>query len=123
MVLLDTGFPGTSIEIYSDDADGETRTRKPSVINRALAHHLHLSFCKSVYYFIICHISLTSHKETRVVLLDTGTPGTSREDRVRMLMERFKPTTPRLVSISILTVPPLLIPGVPVSSRTIVLLK
>ena len=28
MVLLDTGTPGTSREIYSEDADGETRTRK-----------------------------------------------------------------------------------------------
>ena len=34
MVLLDTGNPGTSREIYSEDADGETRTRNPSVINR-----------------------------------------------------------------------------------------
>ena len=32
MVLLDTGTPGTSREIYSEDADGETRTRNPSVI-------------------------------------------------------------------------------------------
>ena len=27
MVLLDTGTPGTSREIYSDDADDGTRTR------------------------------------------------------------------------------------------------
>ena len=33
VVLLDTGTPGTSREIYSQDADGETRTRNPSVIN------------------------------------------------------------------------------------------
>ena len=33
MVLLDTGTPGASREIYSEDADGETRTRNPSVIN------------------------------------------------------------------------------------------
>ena len=26
MVLLDTGTPGTSREIYSEDANGETRT-------------------------------------------------------------------------------------------------
>ena len=32
MVLLDTGTPGTSREIYSEDADGENRTRNPSVI-------------------------------------------------------------------------------------------
>ena len=30
MVLLDTGTPGTNREIYSEDADGETRTRNPS---------------------------------------------------------------------------------------------
>ena len=29
MVLLDTGTPGTSREIYSEDTDGETRTRNP----------------------------------------------------------------------------------------------
>ena len=32
----DTGTPGTSIKIYSKDADGEIRTRNPSVINRVL---------------------------------------------------------------------------------------
>ena len=31
MVLLNTGTAGTSREIYSEDTDGETRTRKPSV--------------------------------------------------------------------------------------------
>ena len=36
MVLLDTETPGTSREIYSEDADGETRTRNSSVINRVL---------------------------------------------------------------------------------------
>ena len=39
VVLLDTGTPGTSREIYSEDADGETRTHKPSV----LAIELHSS--------------------------------------------------------------------------------
>ena len=29
VVLLDTETPGTSREIYSEDADGETRTRNP----------------------------------------------------------------------------------------------
>ena len=29
MVLLDTGSPGTSREIFGEDADGETRTRNP----------------------------------------------------------------------------------------------
>ena len=36
VALLDTGTPGTSREIYSEDADGETRTCNPSVINRVL---------------------------------------------------------------------------------------
>ena len=38
VVLLDTGTPtpGTSTEIYSEDADDGTRTRNPSVINRVL---------------------------------------------------------------------------------------
>ena len=33
VVLLDTGTPGTSREIYGENADGQTRTRNPSVIN------------------------------------------------------------------------------------------
>ena len=36
VVLLDTGTSGNSREIYSEDADGATRTRNPSVINRVL---------------------------------------------------------------------------------------
>ena len=36
VVLLDTRTPGTSTEIFSEDADGETRTRNPSVINQVL---------------------------------------------------------------------------------------
>ena len=36
VVLLDTGAPGTSREIYSEDADDENRTHNPSVINRLL---------------------------------------------------------------------------------------
>ena len=36
VVLLDTGTPDISREIYSEDADGETQTRNPSVINRVL---------------------------------------------------------------------------------------
>ena len=31
--LLETGTPGTSREIYSEDVDGETRTHNPSVIH------------------------------------------------------------------------------------------
>ena len=38
VVLLDTGTPGTctSREIFSEDADGETQTHNPSVINQVL---------------------------------------------------------------------------------------
>ena len=32
VVILDTETPGTSREIYSEGADGETRTRNSSVI-------------------------------------------------------------------------------------------
>ena len=34
VLLLDTGTPGTSRGIYSEDTNGETRTRNPSVINQ-----------------------------------------------------------------------------------------
>ena len=34
VVLLDTGTLGISREVFSEDADGETRTRNPSVKNR-----------------------------------------------------------------------------------------
>ena len=36
MVLLDTGTPGIRREIFSEDADGETQTRNPLVINQVL---------------------------------------------------------------------------------------
>ena len=36
VVLLDIGTPGTSREIFSGNAGGETRTGNPSVINRVL---------------------------------------------------------------------------------------
>ena len=36
VVLLDTETPGTSREIYSEDADGETRTRNPWITNSVL---------------------------------------------------------------------------------------
>ena len=36
LVLLDTGTPGINRDIDSEDADGETRTRNSSVINRVL---------------------------------------------------------------------------------------
>ena len=36
MVLLDTETPGTSREIYSEDADGETQTRNPGVASSSL---------------------------------------------------------------------------------------
>ena len=36
MVLLDTETPGTSGEIYSDDAEGKARTRDPLITNLML---------------------------------------------------------------------------------------
>ena len=36
VVLQDTGIPGNSRDKTSEDADGETRTRNPLVINRVL---------------------------------------------------------------------------------------
>ena len=36
VVLLDTGTPGTSREILSEDGDDRTRTRNPSITNRVL---------------------------------------------------------------------------------------
>ena len=36
VVLLDTGTPGTSRVIFSEDADDGTRTRNPSITNRVL---------------------------------------------------------------------------------------
>ena len=43
VVLLGTGTPNNSREIYSEDADGETRTRIPLVITDALAIELNSS--------------------------------------------------------------------------------
>ena len=36
MVLLDIGTPGTSREIYNEDADDEAGTRNPLAIKRVL---------------------------------------------------------------------------------------
>ena len=36
VVLLDTETPGTSREIYSEDSEGEARTRNPSITNPVL---------------------------------------------------------------------------------------
>ena len=36
VVLLETGTPDTSREIYSEDANGETRTRNPWITNPVL---------------------------------------------------------------------------------------
>ena len=38
MVLLDTETPGTSREIYSEDAEGEARTRNPWITNPDREH-------------------------------------------------------------------------------------
>ena len=70
MVLLDTETPGTSREIYSEDAEGEARTRNPwiklnsfpaiafemySSMARALGcefePHLRHPHCKFLYWY------------------------------------------------------------------------
>ena len=43
MVLQDTGTPGTSREIFSEDADERTRTRNPRVQTSAPAIELYSS--------------------------------------------------------------------------------
>ena len=48
MVLLDTETPGTSREIYSEDADGETRTRNPW-ITREGVEFIQLVYCIIIY--------------------------------------------------------------------------
>ena len=57
MVLLGTGTPGTSREIYSEDADGETRTRNPWITNPVLWPLSYtaqgVEFIESVYCIII----------------------------------------------------------------------
>ena len=47
MVLLDTGTPGTSREIYSENADGETRTSNPW-ITKPSALAIKLYSCKAI---------------------------------------------------------------------------
>ena len=42
-------------------------------------------YCIIICNFVISHLCLTSHLRSTVILLDTGTPGTSREDIARML--------------------------------------
>ena len=43
-----------------------------------------------LYVFFISHLLLTSHQRSTLIPLDTGTPGTSREDTVGMPMGRLK---------------------------------
>ena len=44
MVLLDTGTPGTSREIYSENVDDGTRTRNPSATEQAEEQRLQYSY-------------------------------------------------------------------------------
>ena len=80
MVLLDTGTPGTSGEIFSEDASDETRTRNPSITNRlhyipsALAIELYSSkaiagkefiqlvYCIIIFYHFLTVIDFSSEK-------------------------------------------------------------
>ena len=92
MVLLDTGTPGTSREIYREDADGETRIRNPWITkSSALAIELYSSkaiaekelslssWCIASLYIYHFSTVIDFSSEKYSVLLDTGTPGTSRE--------------------------------------------
>ena len=57
MVLLDTVTPCTSREIYSEDADGETRTRNPWITSPVL---LPLSYNSSIKAIAGKELSLSS---------------------------------------------------------------
>ena len=48
MVLLDKGTPGTSRKIYSEDADGETRTHNPSILHKPSALAIEVYSSKSI---------------------------------------------------------------------------
>ena len=48
MVLLDTETPGTSREIYSEDAEGEARTRNPWITNPVLSLAIELYSSKAI---------------------------------------------------------------------------
>ena len=84
--------PSTSREMYSEDVDGETRSRNLWITNLVYwplsyrAQKLLLGrsriypvFVLHHYIFIISQLWLISHPKSILVLLDTGTPGTSRE--------------------------------------------
>ena len=92
MVLLDTETPGTSREIYSEDAEGEARTRNPWIKKpSALAIELYSSkaiagkelslssWCIASFYIYHFSTVIDFSSEDTVVLLDTETPSTSRE--------------------------------------------
>ena len=71
MVLLDTGTPGTTREIYSEDADDGTRTRNPSVINRVLLLCTGLLCTVRLFISLFCLLSssfLSFVSATRFVL-------------------------------------------------------
>ena len=52
MVLLDTGTPGTSRQILSEDANGETRTPVNNCLNSSLnSFHMKIYHCSAVVDF------------------------------------------------------------------------
>ena len=58
MVLLDTGTPGTSREIYSEDADGEIQWLEHSVYNRGVASSsltISLTITKMIFCTIVVY--------------------------------------------------------------------
>ena len=65
MVLLDTGTPGTSREIVSEDADDGTRTRNPSITNRVLysiqeKYKIVYNFKTIEYFFLLINLKINA---------------------------------------------------------------
>ena len=92
VVLLNTWTPGTSREIYSEDDNDGLELATPGLQTQCSSHwaiQLNLLLLGRGwiypvgvlhnYTFIISQLWLTSHLRSTVVLLNTGTPGTSGE--------------------------------------------
>ena len=91
VVLLDTRTPGTSREIYSEDANDGTRTGNPSVINQVFLLAIELNSSKAIagkelslssWYILslyIYHFSVVVDFSSKKYSGCTGhgTPGTS----------------------------------------------
>ena len=109
VVLLDTGTPGTSREIYERMPIVSLELATPRLQTQCSSHWAtgaqKLLLGRSWLYpvgvlhhciFIISQLWLTSHSRSTVVLQNTGTPGTSREIYERMPIVSLELATPRL---------------------------